>query len=56
MSVPQIIFGIVMIGIGLFFAKMQIKSHRNGVKDTFGCNSNCRSINQAFRWNAKLLR
>ncbi len=36
MDIPLIIFGTVAIGIGFIFTKIQIKSYRNGVKDTFG--------------------
>ncbi len=36
MDIPLIIFGTVMIGVGLIFVKMYINSYRNGVKDTFG--------------------
>jgi len=36
MSISQIILGTAIIGVGLILTKIQINSHRNGVKDTFG--------------------
>jgi len=36
MNISHVILGIAMIGTGLILAKIQIKSRRNGVKDTFG--------------------
>jgi hypothetical protein len=36
MNISYIIWGMAMIGLGLFLAKIQINSRRKGVKDTFG--------------------
>jgi hypothetical protein len=36
MNIPQIILGIVMIGIGLLLFIRQIKSFKNGEKDRWG--------------------
>ena len=36
MSAPQIIFGLVMIALGVIFVKVQMNSKKNGLKDTFG--------------------
>jgi len=36
MDVSHVILGTAIIGIGLILTKIQIKSYRYGVKDTFG--------------------
>jgi hypothetical protein len=36
MNVSYIILGVVMIGIGVIFIKIQIRSYRKGEKDTLG--------------------